>query len=198
MFPRIIKVAVPSPQHSAILGQLPEEQIVLSLYLSTNVLKFEYFLPVGNLTLIHLGLDELILGTDDFVSIFISDDIKAFFFCGVKTGRPSSIDWAEPEKVAKSIQIMNMKHGVITSVDRDDLKDMGSIIWAETVKAIRRLNPKTTLETLIPDFQGNLRNIDRIINVAPEVVSHNVETVRRLTIGVRIQAKYDRSLIIKV
>jgi hypothetical protein len=80
MFPRIIKVAVPSPQHSAILGQLPEEQIVLSLYLSTNVLKFEYFLPVGNLTLIHLGLDELILGTDDFVSIFISDDIKAFFY----------------------------------------------------------------------------------------------------------------------
>ena len=97
-------------------------------------------------------------------------------FCGVKTGRPSSIDWAEPEKVAKSIQIMNIKHAVITSVDRDDLKDMGSIIWAETVKAIRRLNPKTTLETLIPDFQGNLRNIDRIINVAPEVVSHNVET----------------------
>tara|TARA_B100001063_G_scaffold244957_1_gene279214 strand:- start:5751 stop:6641 length:891 start_codon:yes stop_codon:yes gene_type:complete len=115
-------------------------------------------------------------------------------FCGVKTGRPSSIDWAEPEKVAKSIQIMNIKHAVITSVDRDDLKDMGSIIWAETVKAIRRLNPKTTLETLIPDFQGNLRNIDRIINVAPEVVSHNVETVRRLTREVRIQAKYDKSL----
>ena len=115
-------------------------------------------------------------------------------FCGVKTGRPEGIDWSEPEKVAKSIQIMNIKHAVITSVDRDDLKDMGSIIWAETINAIRRLNPKTTLETLIPDFQGNLRNIDRIINVSPEVVSHNVETVRRLTREVRIQAKYDRSL----
>jgi lipoic acid synthetase len=115
-------------------------------------------------------------------------------FCGVKTGRPESVDWDEPEKVARSIKIMNIKHAVITSVDRDDLKDMGSIIWAETVKAIRRLNPNTTLETLIPDFQGVTRNIDRIVNVKPEVVSHNLETVKRLTREVRIQAKYERSL----
>ena len=115
-------------------------------------------------------------------------------FCGVQTGRPSSVDWAEPEKVANSIKIMQIKHAVITSVDRDDLKDMGSIIWAETVNAIRRTNPGTTLETLIPDFQGNHRNLDRIIEVAPEVVSHNVETVRRLTRKVRVQAKYDTSL----
>lgn len=115
-------------------------------------------------------------------------------FCGVKTGRPGSVDWEEPEKVARSIKLMNIKHAVITSVDRDDLKDMGSIIWNETIKAIRRLNPQTTLETLIPDFQGKKTNIDRIIAAAPEVVSHNVETVRRLTREVRVQAKYDQSL----
>ena len=109
-------------------------------------------------------------------------------FCGVKTGRSSAVDWAEPDKVANSIKLMKIKHAVVTSVDRDDLKDMGSIIWAETVNAIRRINPNTTLETLIPDFQGNKRNIDRIIEVAPEVVSHNVETVRRLTRKVRVQA----------
>ncbi|RMA57815.1 lipoyl synthase [Ulvibacter antarcticus] len=115
-------------------------------------------------------------------------------FCGVKTGRPDTLDWDEPEKVARSIKIMNIKHAVITSVDRDDLKDMGSIMWAETVKAIRRMNTETTLETLIPDFQGATRNIDRIIAVKPEVVSHNMETVKRLTREVRIQAKYERSL----
>lgn len=115
-------------------------------------------------------------------------------FCGVQTGRPDTLEWDEPEKVARSIKIMGIKHAVITSVDRDDLKDMGSIMWGETVKAIRRMNPKTTLETLIPDFQGVERNIDRIVDVSPEVVSHNMETVRRLTREVRIQAKYDRSL----
>lgn len=115
-------------------------------------------------------------------------------FCGVKTGRPETVEWDEPEKVARSIKLMSIKHAVLTSVDRDDLKDGGSIIWAETVNAVRRANPNTTLETLIPDFQGNEKLIDRIIKVAPEVVSHNVETVRRLTREVRIQAKYDRSL----
>ncbi len=115
-------------------------------------------------------------------------------FCGVKTGRPETVDWDEPEKVARSIKIMNIKHAVITSVDRDDLKDGGSIIWIETIKAIRRMNPNTTLETLIPDFQGIERNLDRIVEANPEVVSHNIETVRRLTREVRIQAKYDRSM----
>ena len=115
-------------------------------------------------------------------------------FCGVKTGRPETVDWDEPEKVARSIKIMNIKHAVLTSVDRDDLKDMGSIMWAETVKAVRRMNPNITMETLIPDFQGIEKHIDRIIEVAPEVVSHNMETVRRLTREVRIQAKYDKSL----
>jgi len=115
-------------------------------------------------------------------------------FCGVKTGRPETVDWDEPEKVGRSIKIMNIKHAVLTSVDRDDLKDMGTIIWSETVKAVRRMNPKTTIETLIPDFQGIERHLDKMITVAPEVISHNMETVKRLTREVRIQAKYERSL----
>ena len=115
-------------------------------------------------------------------------------FCGVKTGRPESLGWEEPEKVARSIKLMNIRHAVLTSVDRDDLKDMGSIIWAETVRAVRRMNPNTTMETLIPDFQGVERNLNRILKAAPEIISHNMETVRRLTREVRIQAKYDRSL----
>ena len=115
-------------------------------------------------------------------------------FCGVKTGRPEQVDWAEPEKVARSIKLMQIKHAVLTSVDRDDLKDMGSIIWAETIHAVRRISPGTTMETLIPDFQGIEKHIDRIVEAAPEVLSHNMETVRRLTREVRIQAKYDRSL----
>jgi len=115
-------------------------------------------------------------------------------FCGVKTGRPKTVEWDEPEKVARSIKLMKIKHAVLTSVDRDDLKDGGSIIWAETVNAVRRANPNTTLETLIPDFQGNTKLLDRIIEVHPEVVSHNMETVKRLSREVRIQAKYNRSL----
>lgn len=115
-------------------------------------------------------------------------------FCAVKTGRPDDVDIYEPGKVANSVKIMGIKHAVITSVDRDDLKDGGSEIWVQTVKAIRHQSPGTTMETLIPDFAGNWENLQRIIEVAPEIVSHNLETVRRLTKQVRIQAKYDRSL----
>lgn len=115
-------------------------------------------------------------------------------FCGVSTGKPDDVDFAEPQRVARSVRLMDVKHCVITSVDRDDLRDGGSIIWAETVKAVRRVSPETTLETLIPDFMGNWENLQRIIDVTPEIVSHNIETVRRLTKSVRIQAKYDRSL----
>lgn len=117
-------------------------------------------------------------------------------FCNVATGKPDTLDWEEPEKVARSVKLMGVKHCVITSVDRDDLRDGGSILWAETVKAVRRISPDTTMETLIPDFKGEERNIDRIIEVAPEIVSHNMETVRRLTRKVRIQAQYDRSLAV--
>ena len=115
-------------------------------------------------------------------------------FCAVKTGKPEEVDAYEPGKVANSVKIMKVKHAVITSVDRDDLKDGGSEIWAQTVRAIRKQSPGTTLETLIPDFAGKWENLQVIIDIAPEIVSHNLETVRRLTKQVRIQAKYDRSL----
>jgi len=115
-------------------------------------------------------------------------------FCNVATGVPEGVDAFEPLRVAKSVKLMKVKHCVITSVDRDDLKDGGSEIWAETVNTIRRLSPETTMETLIPDFRGVWDNLQRIIDVAPEIVSHNLETVRRLTKQVRIQARYDRSL----
>jgi lipoic acid synthetase len=115
-------------------------------------------------------------------------------FCAVATGRPLPVDLEEPKRVANSIKIMGIKHAVITSVDRDELKDGGSIIWAETIQEVRKVSPGTTLETLIPDFRGIWENLQRIIDVKPEIVSHNMETVRRLTKQVRIQAKYDRSL----
>ncbi len=115
-------------------------------------------------------------------------------FCAVKTGRPDQVDWEEPEKVARSVKLMGIKHCVLTSVDRDDLKDGGSIIWKETVESVRRISPNTTLETLVPDFKGEHKNIDRIIAAAPEIVSHNIETVERLTRKVRIQARYSRSM----
>jgi lipoic acid synthetase len=115
-------------------------------------------------------------------------------FCAVATGRPLSVDNTEPARVAQSVKVMGVKHCVVTSVDRDDLPDGGSGIWVETIRAIRELCPETTLETLLPDFQGKWENLDRVIAERPEVVSHNLETVRRLTREVRIQAKYDRSL----
>jgi lipoic acid synthetase len=115
-------------------------------------------------------------------------------FCAVATGRPDPIDWDEPQRVAEAIHLMKVKHAVITSVDRDEVKDGGSIIWYNTIKAVKALNPETTLETLIPDFKGQKENIERVIDAAPEVVSHNIETVERLTRQVRIQAKYWRSM----
>jgi lipoyl synthase len=115
-------------------------------------------------------------------------------FCAVATGRPKAVDLEEPARVANSVKLMKVKHCVITSVDRDDLKDGGSLIWAETINAIRKESPETTIESLIPDFQGKWENLQKIIEVAPEIVSHNLETVKRLTKQVRVQAKYERSL----
>ena len=115
-------------------------------------------------------------------------------FCAVATGRPEAVDWDEPQRVAEAIHLMKVKHAVVTSVDRDELKDGGSIIWYNTIKAIKSLNPNTTLETLIPDFKAQKENIQRIIDAHPEVVSHNIETTERLTKQVRIQAKYWQSM----
>lgn len=115
-------------------------------------------------------------------------------FCSVATGRPEEVDWDEPQRVAEAIHLMKVKHAVITSVDRDELPDGGSIIWNNTINAVKALNPETTLETLIPDFKGIKVDIQRVIDASPDVVSHNIETVERLTRQVRIQAKYWRSM----
>lgn len=115
-------------------------------------------------------------------------------FCNTKTGIPLAVDMAEPERVAGSIKAMNLRHCVITSVDRDELPDGGSHIWAETILKIREVNPGTTIEVLIPDFKGVEEDINRVIEAHPDIISHNLETVRRLTKEVRPQARYDRSL----
>lgn len=119
---------------------------------------------------------------------------RACKFCGVKTGKPLPVDRDEPARLAGSVKTMKLKHVVITSVDRDDLDDNGSGSWAETIRAIKRLNPEVTIEALIPDFDGREEDITRIINAGPDVISHNLETVRRLTSGIRSRAKYDRSI----
>lgn len=115
-------------------------------------------------------------------------------FCSVATGRPEAVDPFEPLRVAKSVKLMGVKHCVVTSVDRDDLEDGGAAIWVATIRKIREVSPGTTMETLIPDFQGKWDNLQLVIDEKPEVISHNLETVRRLTKLVRVQAKYDRSL----
>jgi lipoic acid synthetase len=115
-------------------------------------------------------------------------------FCAVATGKPNTVDKNEPERVANSVKLMNVKHCVITSVDRDDLPDGGSMIWVETIRAVRKISPQTKFETLIPDFQGNKEKMERVFVERPEVLSHNLETVKRLTKQVRVQAKYERSL----
>ncbi|HAN17072.1 MAG: lipoyl synthase [Bacteroidetes bacterium GWC2_33_15] len=120
-------------------------------------------------------------------------------FCGVKTGKPLPPDWEEPARVAESVRLMNIKHCVITSVDRDDLEDGGSAFWAETIKTIKKVNPGTTIEGLIPDFDGVKELIEKVIDAKPEVISHNLETVERLTSQIRTRAKYRRSLdVIKI
>lgn len=115
-------------------------------------------------------------------------------FCGVKTGRPLPPDPAEPQRVAESIRIMNLKHAVITSVDRDDLPDLGASFWVKTILAIKQHNPGIRLEVLIPDFQGREKLILQVANARPNVISHNLETVERLTPLIRSAAKYRRSL----
>jgi lipoic acid synthetase len=115
-------------------------------------------------------------------------------FCNVKTGKPDPLDHGEPERVAESVRLMKLKHCVLTSVDRDDLEDGGAGLWAETIRAVKEKNPGITIEALIPDFQGKEKLVKIVIDSGPEVISHNLETVRRLTPLVRSVASYDRSL----
>lgn len=115
-------------------------------------------------------------------------------FCNTQTGRPLPLDAHEPEHVAESVRLMKLSHAVITSVDRDDLPDLGADHWVRTIEAVRRLNPETTIEILVPDFQGRAELIDAVIQARPDIMAHNLETVRRLTPEVRSAATYDRSL----
>lgn len=115
-------------------------------------------------------------------------------FCGTKSGKPHPADPGEPERVAQAVRTMHLKHCVITSVDRDDLPDGGAGHWAETVSKIKEVNPGVTIETLIPDFSGKTKDIDTVIEAGPDVISHNIETVRRLTPIIRSVARYDVSL----
>ena len=115
-------------------------------------------------------------------------------FCYVKTQKPDPVDWNEPQRLAEAIRTLGLKHCVITSVDRDDLADGGASFWAETIRKIKELNPETTMETLIPDFMGNREYVEIVTNACPEVISHNLETVRRLTPEIRSRARYERSL----
>jgi lipoic acid synthetase len=121
---------------------------------------------------------------------------RACKFCGTKTGRPLPPDPGEPVRLGNSIKDLGLKHCVITSVDRDDLSDGGAAVWAETVRTVREMNPGITIETLIPDFDGKPENIQILINAAPDVISHNIETVRRLTPLIRTKAKYEKSLFV--
>ncbi len=115
-------------------------------------------------------------------------------FCGTRSGKPLPPDPAEPDRVAQAVKTMSLRHCVITSVDRDDLPDGGSGHWSATIRSIREVNPGVTIETLIPDFRGNTSDIDRVIDARPDVISHNIETVRRLTPAIRSVAKYEVSL----
>lgn len=115
-------------------------------------------------------------------------------FCAVATGRPKGLDTGEPQRVAEAVHLMGVKHAVITSVNRDELPDKGAQIWHETVKAVKALSPNTTIETLIPDVKGDWEALEVMISAGQEVVSHNMETVKRLYRKVRPQAKYERSL----
>lgn len=115
-------------------------------------------------------------------------------FCNTLTGKPQPLDSKEPVNVAESIKLMQLKHAVITSVDRDDLPDLGAQHWVDTILAVKQLSPDTTIEVLIPDFQGDLTLVDKVIKASPDIISHNMETIRRLTPEIRSAAKYDISL----
>jgi lipoic acid synthetase len=131
-------------------------------------------------------------------TFMIAGDIctRSCKFCNTKSGKPLALDPDEPRKVAESIQLLGLKHAVVTSVDRDDLPDSGASHWAETIREIKKINPDTSIEVLIPDFRGNPEHLNLVIQSRPDIISHNMETVRRLTPLVRSVAKYDTSLLV--
>ncbi|MBE9481509.1 MAG: lipoyl synthase [Bacteroidetes bacterium] len=170
--------------------RIPQGKSYLQVKEIVNKHKLHTICTSGNCPNIHECWG---LGT---ATLMILGDIctRSCKFCAVKTGKPEPADWDEPNRVAKSVKLMKLKHCVLTSVDRDDLPDGGSGIWAETIKAIKKVSPNTTIEALIPDFQGKTEDIIKVITAVPEVISHNLETVERITPKVRSVANYIRSL----
>ena len=176
--PDWLKIKVPSGKQYLSVKEIVEEHKLHTICTSGHCPNMHECWGRGTATLMILG---------DICT-------RACGFCNVKTGRPLPADWDEPDRVAKSVKLMNLKHCVLTSVDRDDLDDGGAAIWAMTVKKIKELNPEITIETLIPDFDGKSALITQVIESGPEVVSHNLETIRRITPWARSRAKYDTSL----
>ena len=176
--PDWLKIKVPSGKQYLSVKEIVEEHKLHTICTSGHCPNMHECWGRGTATLMILG---------DICT-------RACGFCNVKTGRPLPADWDEPDRVAKSVKLMNLKHCVLTSVDRDDLDDGGAAIWAMTVKKIKELNPEITIETLIPDFDGKSALITQVIESGPEVVSHNLETIRRITPWARSRAKYDISL----
>ena len=176
--PEWLKIKIPSGKEYVSVRKIVEEHKLHTICTSGNCPNMHECWGRGTATLMILG---------DICT-------RSCGFCNVKTGRPLPADWEEPKRVAKSVKLMQLKHCVLTSVDRDDLDDLGAGIWDLTVLEIKKLNPNTTIETLIPDFDGREDLIKLVINSGPEVVSHNLETVRRITPWARSRAKYDTSL----
>jgi len=176
--PDWLKIKVPSGKQYLSVKEIVEEHKLHTICTSGHCPNMHECWGRGTATLMILG---------DICT-------RACGFCNVKTGRPLPADWDEPNRVAKSVKLMNLKHCVLTPVDRDDLDDGGAAIWAMTVKKIKELNPEITIETLIPDFDGKSALITQVIESGPEVVSHNLETIRRITPWARSRAKYDISL----
>jgi lipoic acid synthetase len=170
--------------------RIPQGKSYLQVKEIVNKHKLHTICTSGNCPNIHECWS---LGT---ATLMILGDIctRSCKFCAVKTGKPEPADWDEPNRVAESVKLMKLKHCVLTSVDRDDLPDGGSGIWAETIKAIKKVSPNTTIEALIPDFQGKAEHIKKVINTKPDVISHNLETIKRITPEVRSVANYIRSL----
>ena len=176
--PDWLKIKIPSGKQYIGVKEIVEQKKLHTICTSGHCPNMEECWGRGTATLMILG---------DICT-------RACSFCNVKTGRPLPADWKEPQRVAESVKSMKLKHAVLTSVDRDDLKDGGAEIWALTIRKIKETSPGTTIETLIPDFDGKEELIQKVIDAGPEVISHNLETIRRITPWTRSRAKYDRSL----
>jgi lipoyl synthase len=176
--PKWLKTQVPIGKHYLEVREIVEENKLHTICTSGHCPNMAECWGRGTATLMILG---------DICT-------RACKFCNVKTGKPLPADWKEPDRVAESVKLMGVRHVVITSVDRDDLEDGGAGIWAMTIRKVKAVNPSTTIETLIPDFDAKPELIQMVIDAKPEVISHNLETVERITPILRSKAKYGLSL----